>query len=181
MALLHSKVRIWWRASPGNVAYMADMERQIRRDGHGEVADSVARTGAKMKAALAKGDPFFVAPSEGGGRSARRMPPSDFTTRVYVITPGRCASACLDALDTFTRFPNVTRIGAPTAADSTYMEVRTEKLPSGQGMAVIPIKAWMNRTRATGEIYRPQIEVDALDWSTATFLDRIEQDLPRRR
>lgn len=181
MALFESKVRIWWRASPGNIAYMGDMERQIRRDGHGATADGVARTAAGMKAALAKGNPFFVGPRNGSGRSPEPLPPSDFTTPVYVITPGRCASACLDALDTFTRFPNVKRIGAPTAADSTYMEIRTEPLPSGQGIAVIPMKIWMNRPRAAGEIYRPQIEMDSLDWSTATFLDRIEQDLGERR
>ena len=33
--------------------------------------------------------------------------------------------------------------------------------------------------RRAGEFYRPAIEVDNLDWSTKTFLDRIESDLAR--
>lgn len=100
-------------------------------------------------------------------------------TPVYVITPGRCASACLDALDTFKRFTNVKLIGAPTSADSTYMEVRVAPLPSGQGSAIIPVKMWVGRPRAAGEVYRPYIEMDDADWSTANFLERIERDLGR--
>jgi hypothetical protein len=105
------------------------------------------------------------------------VPPSDFRAQGYVITPGRCASACLDAVDTFTRFGNVRLIGAPTSADSTYMEVRSQPLPSGRGVIVIPTKVWLGRPRAGGEIYKPHIVMDALDWSTASFLDRIERDL----
>lgn len=180
MERLHAKVRIWWRASPGNVAYMDDLVAHVRRDGHEESARENAAIAAGMKTALDKGEPYYVEPKDAQSVSSA-LPPTDFRVPVYVITPGRCASACLDAVDTFTRFANVKRIGAPTAADSTYMEVRTQPLASGKGIVVIPVKMWMNRTRRAGEVYRPDIEVDSLDWSTATFLNRIEGDLAARR
>ena len=175
-------VRIWWRATKDNVAYMSQMEAQIRANGNVQSANGARLNGEGMKAALARGEPFFV---QGEEKAAKVWPKqfasTDFRTPVYVITPGRCASACLDAIDAFKRFDNVKLIGAPTSGDSTYMEVRLAALPSGQGKIVIPLKIWMNRPRGSGEVYRPDIELRDLEWSTKTFLDRIERDLAARR
>jgi hypothetical protein len=176
-----NKVRIWWRASQGNTDYMKDLEAQVRGSGNVAVADNIKLTGEGMRAALSRGEPYYV---EGNTKPpASELPPipaSDFNTPVYVITPGRCASACLDAVDVFTRFKNVTLIGAPTSADSTYMEVRAADLPSGRGRVVIPNKMWLGRPRASGQIYEPNILMTGLDWSTAAFLDRIEKDLAEK-
>lgn len=171
-------VRIWWRASPDNVAYMSELEAKLRKDGQDRIADTIGQTGAGMRESLAKGEPFFVQGEEKDARTyPSEMPPTDFMTPVYVITPGRCASACLDAIDTFKQFSNVKLIGAPTSGDSTYMEARTMDLPSGEGRIVIPIKVWMKRPRGSGEVYTPDILVTDLDWSTRTFLDKVEADL----
>jgi hypothetical protein len=170
-------VRIWWRASPGNVAYMADMETKIRHNGQAAVADQVHATAAGMKAALDAGRDFYVEGTEKGSAPRGSMPATDLKTPIYAITWGACASACMDALDTFKRFSNVKLIGSPTSADSTYMDVRVADLPSGQGRIVIPLKIWMHRPRGAGVIYRPDIEMDALDWSTSAFLDRIERNV----
>jgi hypothetical protein len=97
-----------------------------------------------------------------------------------VIVPGYCASACLDALDYFKLFPNTRLIGAPSSADSTYMEVRTETLPGGLARVIVPTKLYVNRPRGNGEFYRPDIPVTALQWTTATFLDVVERDLARQ-
>ena len=171
-------VAVWWRASPDTIAYMTELEQMLRGNGRTATADSIHRLQGQMEAARVRGEPFHVEPvGTAEAASGPPPPPSDFTTPVYVITPGRCASACLDALDVFTRFPNVRLIGAPTSADSTYMEVRSQLLPSQRGRIVVPTKIWMGRPRRSGEVYAPHIPVDALDWSTGTFLDRIEQDL----
>lgn len=171
-------VRIWWRASKDNTSYMSEMEAKVRKTGNNEVADSVRKNGEGMKAALARGEHFYV---QGDDKSADMLPtpPSDFKAPVYVITPGRCGSACNDAVDAFKQFDNVKLIGAPTSADSTYMEVRSADLPSGIGRIVIPNKVWMNRPRGSGEVYMPDIEVRDPDWSTATFLSHVERDLAR--
>lgn len=173
-------VRVWWRASPGNAAHVAQLEGKVRKDGNIEVADALHQIAAGLNAAVAKGDVFYVegdepaVPERVAGSAV-----SDFRTPVYVITPGRCASACLDAVDTFVRFANVKLIGAPTSGDSPYMDVRVADLPSGQGRLVIPNKMWVGRPRAGGEVYGPHIQVTDLDWSTATFLDHVERDISR--
>jgi hypothetical protein len=180
LARFFSRVRIWWRASEGNTAYLPKMAAGLRANGNVAVAEAMDKVGEGMRTALSRGEPFYVQGDDKPDPASLPAPaPSDFETPVYVIIPGRCASACLDAVDIFTRFGNVTLIGAPTSADSTYMEVRMEDLPSGKGRIVIPNKLWAGRPRAAGEIYRPRIEVADLDWSTATFLDRIEKDLAR--
>ncbi len=94
--------------------------------------------------------------------------------------PGNCASACLDAVDYFKLFPNTTIVGAPSSADSTYMEVRHEALPGGLAHVIVPTKLYVNRPRGNGEFYRPDIPVSALQWSTELFLDVVERDLARK-
>jgi hypothetical protein len=151
------------------------MSQWLRGQDQAEFADMVDKIGAGLRKAGTRGEPFYIQPNEGAPAPA--PPPTDFAAPVYVITPGRCASACLDALDIFTRFPNVRLIGAPTSGDTTYMETRSADLPSGHGRIVVPVKLWAGRPRGTGEYYSPHIPVNDLDWSTVTFLDRIETDL----
>ena len=172
------QVRVWWRASRGNTAYVVGLESSLRAQGNAHDADDIRVIGAGMQEALARGAPFYVEESDALPSAA--VASTDLRAPVYVITPGRCGSACLDAIDTFSRFPSTKRIGAPTSADSTYMDVRVLDLPSGDAQAVVPTKVFVNRPRGSGEAYRPAIEVDDLDWSTMTFLDRIERDLERR-
>ena len=174
IAAYGAQVRVAWRASRGNVAHVLGLEPTVRAQGNTRFADELRVIGAGMRDALARGTPFYV---ENAEPPPPAIPTTDLRTPVYVITPGRCGSACLDAVDTFALFPTTKRVGAPTSADSTYLDVRFEELPSGEGEAVIPIKVYVNRPRRSGEIYRPAIEVDDVDWSTKTFLDRIERDL----
>ena len=173
-------VRIWWRASPDNVAAMPERAAIVRAMGHGEAADEVQTIADGIKAALAAGRPYFVKPLDRRGAGAAKHSPTDLKTPVYVITDGGCASACLDAIDMFKRFGNVRLIGAPTSADTIYMEARSGRLPSGFGSFRIPLKIWMSRPRKSGEIYWPDIPFNDFDWSTAAFLDRIEADVQRR-
>jgi len=172
-------VSVWYRASAANTAYV-DSWREVFKDDP-ETAEHVRQIADGMHASLASGEQYHVVrdSAEDVAEAAAKSPRTDFTAPVYVIAPGRCASACLDALDTFTLFDNVSLIGAPTSGDSVYLEVRQEPLPSGQGRIVIPIKFWHRRPRESGEVYHPRIRVDALDWSTATFLDAVERDLGR--
>ena len=181
MAAYHRPVRHWWRASRDNLAFMPEMEANVRRNGHIAIAEEVRKITAGMKAALAAGRDFHVEEADMSPRRGGRPAATDLDIPVYVIAYGGCASACLDAVDVFKRFPTVKLIGAPTSADSTYMVVRRAELPSGEGRIVIPLKIWMNRPRGAGQVYRPDIEMNGLAWSTAAFLDRIERDLAARR
>lgn len=80
-------------------------------------------------------------------------------------------------MDAFTRFPNTRLIGAPSSADSTYMEVRVQNLASGLARVIIPNKVYVNRPRANGQVYLPAIYVNDLEWSTANLLAVVERDL----
>jgi len=173
IAALQKPVQIWWRASTGNIAYVKQLELRLRDEGRIETAEQIGRAAQAMEAARQAGHPFALDPKD-DSQAPRSEVQSDFSTPVYVITPGRCASACLDAVDTFTQFRNTTLIGAPTSADSEYLEIRTEPLPSGHGIAIIPTKAWMHRSRKGGQIYKPDVEATQLDWSTNAFIDLVE-------
>ncbi|WP_459789653.1 S41 family peptidase [Alteriqipengyuania sp. 357] len=179
-----SSADVLWRTSPGNTAYIASVEADFRANGEDEVADFIARLAEGMRAAHERGEVFFAESAleeETAAETARETSPeTDFATTVYVIVAGNCASACLDALDYFTPFENVTLIGAPSSADSTYMDVRTEDLPAGPGIVTIPNKVYVGRKRGWGEVYSADIEMTDLDWSTSAFLDAIENDLAAR-
>jgi hypothetical protein len=172
-------VGIDWRTSKDNIAYIREQVGVWRERGQNELADDWTNVATQMEAAAARGEPLW---RETSGRGEAQGAPidSDFDTPVYVINWGQCASACLDANDYFGLFDNTLRIGSPTSADSTYMEVRVATLTSGQGVVVIPNKTWVGRKRGWGEVYEPDIPMTGLDWSTDAFLDRIEQDLADR-
>jgi hypothetical protein len=182
---------VWWRASKGNTAYLGELFERLTQENQPEVAAWIKTIGRGMQAALARGDQFFIEPldNEAGAAAAPKSDPAAdlptdppaFTKPVYVIVPGQCASACLDALDVFTRFPNTRLIGAPSSADSTYMEVRTQALASGLATVVIPNKVYVKRPRANGQIYLPAIYMKELVWSPANFLKLVEADLAAKR
>lgn len=168
---------IWWRADKENVDHFGEAAIAMRVQGRGRDAAKVEALVGHLRATIAQGSDVYVEKFGASLRAdrtraePRRLPP------VYVIMDGGCASACLDGLDVFTRFPGVKLVGAPTSAASNYLDVRFQALPSDRGGVVMPTKVWVRRPRRAGEVYRPDIPVNDLDWSTATFLDRIEGDL----
>ncbi|MES2297288.1 MAG: S41 family peptidase [Pseudomonadota bacterium] len=175
--------KVWWRASSENTGYMGQVVDELIGQKQNESAEWARKTSVGMREALARGEKFYVENDEGalapqGDPNADVAgDPPPFTKPLYVVVPGQCASACLDALDTFTLFPNTILIGAPSAADSTYMEVRTQKLASGLSYVIIPNKVYVRRPRANGQFYTPQLLVTDLAWSTAAFVNAVEAQL----
>lgn len=177
---------VWWRTSPANIAYVSELVGVLRQEKQDSVATETGQIAEGMQAASARGEKFYVEQEQaaGGGQDAGAAKLADdppaFSAPVYVVVPGQCASACLDALDYFTMFPNTKLIGAPSAADSTYMEVRVQDLDSGLAKVIIPNKVYVGRARAAGQFYAPAIYVNDLEWSQQTFLKTVEADLARR-
>jgi hypothetical protein len=171
-----AKTQTWWRPTKGNVEAIKEFTKLLETQGDKETADLVRMFVPMFEGSIAKGDKYLVEPDfpTAGDDSST---PSDFTAPVYVVVPGQCASACLDAIDYFKRFPNTKLIGAPSSADSTYMEVRNPKLPSGMASAIIPMKMYVDRPRGNGVFYAPDFEMRDFDWSTDNFLRKIEADL----
>lgn len=182
-----AETQVWWRASEGNIAYLENLVGVLRKEAQLPVADTLEKIAAQMRIARQADEPFFkavAAPVTMSMHEAKQDLASDppaLQSPVYVIVPSRCVSACLDALDVFQLFDGVRFIGAPTGADSTYMEVRTVGLPSGLGVTVIPNKVYLNRPRGNGIAYQPQIVFGKLEWSTKNFIQMIEEDVTKPR
>ena len=179
MGAYNRGVQIWWRASRDNADYAAHLVDILKAEKQIRMAEEFAPVALGLATAHTRGQPYFVEPPDPPAAPLGRDEPPPLTTPVYVIVPGQCASACLDALDTFTRFPNTRLIGAPSSADSAYLEVRPQPAPSGLSVVIIPNKMWVRRPRPAGGAYRPGIEVTTLKWSTADFQAVIEADLER--
>ena len=75
--------------------------------------------------------------------------------RVYFFTDGDCASVCLDAVDTLLAL-GATQVGRETSADTVYMEVRNEMLPSERAEAFVPMKVYRGRPRGNNETVVPR-------------------------
>lgn len=180
------QTEVWWRASAQNTDHVVRMEQELAGEKQAAMAEWARHVAAGMATARSRGDRYYVerrdaaAVKKGSGVVEAAPTPSRFNRPVYVIVPGQCASACLDALDVFTLFPNTKLIGAPSAVDSNYMEVRHEPLPSGLASAIVPVKMYVNRRRGAGVFYTPLIQVEDATWSTSAFLAVIEADLAQR-
>lgn len=170
-----AKTQIWWRPTPDNLAEVRGFVDLLKGQGDEATAALVAQFIPMFEASIARDETWLVEPDVPSEAPADAAPL--LTAPVYVIVPGQCASACLDAIDVFKLFPNTRLIGAPSSADSTYMEVRNPPLPSGMARGIIPMKMYVDRPRGNGEFYAPDIEMRDFDWSTTNFLKRIEEDL----
>jgi hypothetical protein len=182
LAKYFQHTQIWWFADAPNIAHLRDSAAKVRAEGRPQADEGIdfLELADRLEFATKRGKHFYiedfgaVLSRHVTNAAPRPLPP------VYVVVDGGCASACLDALDVFTRFPGVKLVGAPTSADSQYLDVRLQPLPSGRGGVWLPTKIWVHRPRRAGEVYRPDIPVNDLDWTTATMLDHIERDLARR-
>jgi hypothetical protein len=178
-------VQIQWRPTDANKKALEDYRVEYTQQGNTEIVQYFETILTGFAQTNAAGKKFWIEADDGVPATAippDNMPtdPPALTTPVYVIVPGQCASACLDAIDSFKAFPNVRLIGAPSSADSTFMDVRGAPFASGFGGTIIPMKMYVNRPRGNGVFYMPDIIMTDLDWSTANFQRRIEADLSTR-
>ncbi len=179
---LFSKTEVWWFASPGNTDYVKSLYDVLKTQGQTDMLPWIQAVGLGMQKSLDSGKAFYVEGKDSEADAAsiqpetrQELPP--LQVPVYVIVPGQCASACLDALDVFTLFENTKLAGAPSSADSTYMDVRFQILPSGLGQVIIPNKVYVNRPRANGQYYTPALAHNELDWSTQSLLQKVLSDI----
>lgn len=171
---------VWYLADQGNISHFGDIAIERREAGLPEIAVWASELRGFLSEARAEGATFYKIPfgkdllQKAEPTEPRSLPP------VYVITDGGCTSACLDAVDIFTRFEGVKLVGAPTSADTEYLEIRREMLPSGRGSVILPTKIWVNRPRQSGQVYHPDLLVTDMDWTTDTMIRHILHDLKDR-
>ncbi|MDN3384102.1 S41 family peptidase [Pseudoalteromonas sp. APC 3358] len=166
--------QVWWRASKDNTGYVESLFSVVKDQP--EVLKTLKTVAAGMALSLENDAPFYVEEKTNTLNNIPHTPlVSDFKTKVFVIVPPQCASACLDALDKFKLFENTTLFGAPSSADSMYMEVRLADLPSGLGKVIVPNKVYVNRARGAGAYYKPDIAYNGIDWTTNRLLEQIKK------
>lgn len=170
---LFANTEVWWFASAGNTAYVKSLHEVMQSQGQDSLLPWISQVGQGMEQALKAQKPFYIEADETdvAATSTAKELPQQLQTPVYVIVPGQCASACLDAIDIFKLFDNTRLLGTESSSDSTYMDVRFQPLPSGLAKVVIPNKMYVNRPREKGVYYRPDVAYQQLDWSTQALLD----------
>ena len=168
-----------WRATQDNRDHIAEAADGFIREQFGEDSEAMAwarRIIAGLDGAVARGDALWrqVDESRGDDETPAELPAS-VTARVAVLTDGSCASACLDFMDRLTVRPGVVHIGAPTSADTDYMEVRTITLPSEAARLTFAQKVYRGRARGAGVYYTPDISFDGLHWTGEALRDWVTE------
>ena len=178
-------VHVQWRASADNLRYLGEMTEKLGRQfGTGSREEQWARTVTRgLTEARRRGQPLWSDKSdtkEDTSSASAPVPPSPVRARVYLLTDGRCGSACLDFADLMLSLPGVTHVGLLTSADSVYMEVRSVELPSGAARIIVPIKVYRNRPRGHNAPYVPAHRFDG-DIGDTAAVERwlLEQDAAR--
>jgi hypothetical protein len=142
-----------WRASKANIEAVEAYSRAPGTSFFARIFMGQVVKG--MKTALAAGQLLW---REKAAPPSAPAPPSvpagNGTRRVYILADGGCASACLDAMDVWTGAGAIP-IGRETAADSLYMEIRKQALPSGLAVITVPMKVYRGRPRGLNVTYKP--------------------------
>ncbi len=144
-----------WRVSERNATAVQSDAAAIRAEGQAEAAEEFSAIAAKIAALSGTGTALLPAPEPVG--PAPEPFPSPFQNPVYVLTEPHCASACLDFMDLLRRLPGVVQVGLPTSADTTYLELASAPLPSGQATLAYAMKVYRNRARRNNEWHDPAI------------------------
>lgn len=136
-----------WRASEANITSLSATREQRKAILSPEALAWFDRTIAGMTAAHARGEALWrdTEDQEPAVPGDPPLPPHD---PVYFITDAGCGSACLDAADLW-RALGAIQIGQETSADTLYMDVRQDVLPSGVARLSVPMKVYRGRKRGS--------------------------------
>lgn len=150
--------RVDWRVSDANIQvlrrYRASFETQ--RATNPAPFDWAVKVLGGLEAARDRGDRLWSQPQEPEQASSRSDEAYPVRANVFVLTDFACASACLDAVDLLTSLGAV-QVGQETAADTMYMEVREQQLPSG-AQIYLPMKVYRGRARGSNVPAVPRFE-----------------------
>ncbi|MFN0061725.1 MAG: S41 family peptidase [Myxococcaceae bacterium] len=128
-------VYVEWRVSKENHQYWVEAAKRFattfgpraRETLEVQQTASLLQEGLDSGASLARQVYSATAKRPTGGRDSGA---SEFRGRVFLLTDGRCFSACLDFADVLLTRPNVTHVGQTTDADTLYIDIRSAPLPS---------------------------------------------------
>ncbi|HEY7643110.1 MAG TPA: S41 family peptidase [Steroidobacteraceae bacterium] len=169
-----------WRVSSDNIAHLNEVVERTQRDGLTEAAQSWAQARDALVAAQKQGE-SLVHVADPPKTAGEPTPESLVTGRVFLLTDGACASACLDFTDVVRRLPHVTHVGLPTSADAVYIDNTEALLPSGLAWLSYSLKVYRNRVRANNEWYEPQVRWPGgvmSDEAVASWIEQLARTSP---
>jgi hypothetical protein len=174
---------ISWRASAGNLDEVRKHYSEQSKGGHlsPEMDSWYKETIAGLQKAIAERRQLWVIKPERAPRKDEAVAKEAHRLAgpVYVLTDSFCMSACLDAVDLWTRLGAIP-IGRETGADTLYMEVRQIALPAGLGAVSMPMKVYSGRTRKSNQPVLPRHRFRG-DIADTAALERWVASLPERR
>lgn len=152
------KITVDWRATPNNINHVNNMYHSFIKQFGPESNETlwIKKVYEGIKEAYDNGHLFF---SELEPKATALEPTYNaLTAQIIVIVDNACMSACLGFIDDLyaMNYP-ITLIGQTTKADTLYMDIRQEQLPSGKGVFSFPIKVYRNRPRGHNQPYHPDI------------------------
>lgn len=158
-----------WRVSDKNIAALEEGLKDYQaNNGSEEAIKWFEKSINGMKAAKAKGEKYFVdKDDEDDDKVANKNNATKlFNGNAFIVTDYTCASACLDAVDLYKSL-GVKQIGTVTSADTLYMDVRQQQLPSGYANISIPMKVYRGRARGNNIPQMPDILIKDIANDTA--------------
>ena len=167
-----------WRVSTANLETLKAYDRMFREapGTDPELLAWLERAIAGMGAALAEGRALWRQPDDPAAAPADAAAQPLYRGRVFVLTDAACASACLDAVDVW-KAAGAVQVGRETSADTLYMEIREQPLPSGLAMLRLPMKVYRGRIRRLNEPHRPRFVFEG-DMSDTAALEAWIRKLP---
>ncbi|MBH1485934.1 S41 family peptidase [Stenotrophomonas geniculata] len=152
-----------WRASEPNIAQLRGFLQKLEQapDASPALLHMLESVTAGMAQAREQGQPLWREPTDDPAAAlsqVKRAGPGH-KGRVVVVADAACGSACLDALDLWKRL-GAMQVGVETSADSLYMDVRPERLPSGLARISVPMKVFRGRVRGSNEPHVPDRRYD---------------------
>lgn len=150
---------IVYRATPGNREWYAQTLARMEADPlfvaeSMPVIEQTRAIVAAFDAAIAAGQPSFTLDGRAAAPDTGAANPVQ--GRVVVLIDGGCTGGCLDVVDLLKNLPNVVLAGAPTNADSIFIEATDIRLPSNYGDLSFGHKAWTTRERGHNVPHTPQ-------------------------
>ncbi len=161
-------VHALWRVSPSNYNYhltetLPELERNFGPDS--EAYKEYTDLAEQMKQALTKNIQLI---REGQDENTLKRKANEAKqsiivgdnlnqAQVFLLTDSRCGSACLDFCDMLFRVDEkLIHVGHPTNADTVYLTIKYDTLPSDIAYITVPRKLWRNRPRGHNVAYIPK-------------------------
>jgi hypothetical protein len=154
-----SRAYAMWRVSPFALSTLNNALSSIEND-YGKNSESyqfVFSLTKGMKLALHNRQDWLRQPSTRSSDQDqfKGFNAQGFKGKLVLVTDSFCASACLDFVDVVRSIPKTIHLGLPTSADTLYIDIGSQLLPSG-AQFWLPLKVWRDRKRGSNQSYDPQ-------------------------